>query len=693
MGTGSQAQNDSKTPVAERARRRIEQSDFAGAERLIREQLDGARPGKGHADALYVLAVAERYQGRPHDALATLERLFTIDARYARGYQERGHALLALGDKEQARHAFEQALRLNPALPASWKFLARLFSEAGMDKHREAALDQLNRLANLPKELVSVTSLIHEGKLYKAEQICRQFLRDNKHHIEAMRLLARIGNELGILNDAEFLLESCLEFAPDYDQVRYDYANLLLKMQKFETAYIQTQILVDRHPENLAFRSLLANAAAGNGDHYNAIELYNEVLKKSPRQNQLYVMRGHAEKTVGKLDAAINSYQQAYRLKPDYGDAYWSLANTKNYRFSEAEIRQMEEQESARVIAKDDRIHLCFALGKAYEDRGDYARSFAYYARGNALKQESVRHKPTHLNVRVSTQIEVCDTAFFEAREGVGHDAPDPIFIVGLPRAGSTLLEQILASHSQVTGTYELPHIIALAQRLRGSERLIEGEDERPRYPGILAELDADYFRRFGEQYIEQTRHYRFGADYFVDKNPNNFFHVGLIRLILPRAKIIDARRHPMSCCFSGFKQLFGQGQKFSYGLEEIGNYYREYVELMDHWDRVLPGFVLRVQYEEVVANLEEQVWRILDFCRLPFEEACLEFHKTERSVRTPSSEQVRQPIYRSSLEQWRHYEPWLGPLKEALGPEVCARFAIDTDPPAPGRFQPGPRR
>jgi hypothetical protein len=257
---------------------------------------------------------------------------------------------------------------------------------------------------------------------------------------------------------------------------------------------------------------------------------------------------------------------------------------------------------------------------------------------------------------------------------------------VGLPRAGSTLLEQILASHSQVKGTYELPHIIALAQRLRGNERLIEAKGGQPRYPKILAELDDDYFRRFGEQYIEETWHYRFGADYFVDKNPNNFFHVGLIRLILPQAKVIDARRHPMSCCFSGFKQLFGQGQEFSYGLEQIGNYYREYVELMDHWDRVLPGFVLRVHYDEVVENLDEEVRRILEFCGLPFEEACLEFHRTERSVRTPSSEQVRQPIYRSALEHWRHYEPWLDPLREALGPEVRARYGLDPQPKRPAR-------
>lgn len=664
--------------IAERARRLAEQSDFAGAERLVREALDGVEPTEEHIDALYALAAAERYQGRAEDALRTINQVIALQPGYGRAYQEKGHALEALERGEEARLAFEEALRHNPALPASWRELVRLYLDAGMDKHYQAAQEQLQRLTSLPRELVAVTSMIHEGKLFKAEQLCRNFLQNNKHHVEAMRLLAQIGNELDVLGDAEFLLESCLEFEPDYDQARYDYANLLLKMQKFEQAHEQTQMLLERHPENLAFRSLLANAAAGIGDHHNAIGLYNEVLEKSPRQVQLYVMRGHAEKTVGDLDAAVESYRSAYQLNPGHGDAYWSLANTKRYRFTDQEVEQMAKYEDADETGSEDRIHLCFALGKAHEDRGDFERSFEFYERGNALKAKSVRHKPTHLNIRTSAQIEVCSREFFRARAGVGCDAPDPIFIVGMPRAGSTLLEQILASHSRVTGTYELPHIIALAQRLRGTHELVEEAGGTPRYPRILAELEEDYFRRFGEQYIDDTLLYRHGADFFIDKNPNNFFHLGLIRLILPNAKIIDARRHPMSCCFSGFKQLFGQGQEFSYGLQSIGNYYREYIELMDHWDRALPGWVLRVQYEEVVDDLDTQVRRLLDFCELDFEPACLEFHKTERSVRTPSSEQVRQPIYRSGLEYWRNYEPWLDTLKDALGPEVRHRYGLE---------------
>ncbi len=676
----SAATTDSHNPadrLAERAKSLIQKADFAAADQLIREELDSVGLSQDYAEPLYMLAVAQRYQQKFDDALSTLDQLLSLDPQNARARQEQGHTLLTQNRVDEARLAYKNAVSLNPALLASWKALTNLYEIAGLPKQSQAAIEQVEFLSELPEELLSVTSMIHEGKLYKAERLCRHFLRDNTQHIEGMRLLAAIGDRLEVLSDAEFLLESCVEFAPEHDAARYDYANLLLKMQKFEKAHEQTRILVEREPGNLAYRSLFANATAGIGEHQKAIDLYNEVLKQSPGQIMLYVMRGHAEKTIGELDAAIGSYRKAYELQPDHGDAFWSLANTKTYSFTDAEIAQMEQHEASETISSEDRIQMCFALGEAFEERDEYEPSFRYYSRGNALKQESVRHKPTHLAIRTSAQIDVCNAEFFEQKQAVGFAAPDPIFIVGLPRAGSTLLEQILASHSMVEGTHELPNIIALAQRLRGSPNLIDEKGGTPNYPKILTELDDDYFRRFGEQFIEDTRIYRQDAAFFIDKNPNNFFHIGLIRLILPNAKVIDARRHPMSCCFSGFKQLFGQGQEFSYGLAQIGNYYREYVELMDHWNAVLPDFVLRVQHEDVVENLETEVRRMLEFCELPFEQNCVDFHKTERSVRTPSSEQVRQPIYKSALEQWRNYEPWLDPLKEALGSDIRQRYSI----------------
>ena len=662
--------------AAAEARALIRRADFAGAERLLAAALAEKGQTQGAAsqtEALYTLAVAQRYGGKADAALATLDQLLAVDSEYARAHQERGHVLLTENRLEDARQAYERAVRLNPALPAAWKALVNLRQLAGYEELARAAQTEADRLASLPKELLAVSAFIHDGRLQKADQLCRHYLQANQQDVEGIRLLASIGERLEVLADAEFLLETALELAPGHAQCRSDYANLLLKMQKFERAHEQTQRLVREHPQDLACLALHANAKAGIGEHEEAIDLYNQVIARSQGQHRLHVMRGHAEKTIGRLDAAVASYREAYALQPDHGDAFWSLANTKTYRFTEPELGHMADYAERPETALEDRVHLSFALGKAHEDRGEFASAFTHYERGNALKQASAKHSADQLAARVKAQKQVCVPELFAAHRGAGCAAPDPIFIVGLPRAGSTLLEQILASHSQVDGTHELPNIISLALRLgRGRE-----PGQGLRYPAVLAELDGDYFRRFGEQYIEDTRVYRAGAPRFIDKNPNNFFHIGLIKLMLPNAKVIDARRHPLACCFSGFKQLFGQGQEFSYGLTQIGNYYREYVELMDHWDQALPGFALLVQHERVVDDLEGEVRRLLDFCELPFEAACLDFHKTERSIRTPSSEQVRQPIYREGLEAWRPFEAWLDPLKEALGPEVRRRYGI----------------
>ena len=678
MSTTTATERSPGEQLAAQAKTLVQNSDFAGAECLLRESLGGETHDKTYIEALYTLAVAQRYQQRYDEALATLDGVLDLDPGYARAFQEQGHTYLAKNLPDDALVAYERAVRSNPGLLASWQALTRLCKLAGLRDGEKLATERGVFLSSLPKELLAATSMMHDGKLYKAEQLCRHFLQNNKHHIEGMRLLAAIGERSQVLSDARFLLESCVEFAPQHIGARYDYANLLLRMQRFEDAHEQTLILIGLEPDNFGHLSLHANAKAGIGQHREAIELFNEVLEKSPRQQTLYVMRGHAEKTIGKFDDAIESYRRAYELQPDYGDSFWSMANTKTYRFTDDEMTHMREAEATDSISTDDRIHMCFALGKAHEDRSEYETSFDYCSCGNALKLKSARYRPEFLKIRTSLQIEICDREFFEQKVDVGCPAPDPIFIVGMPRAGSTLLEQILASHSMVDGTHELPHIIGLMQRLRKVRKPEDADSEEPVFPKILAELDNDYFRRFGEQFIEDTRIFRKDAPYFIDKNPNNFFYVGLIKLILPNAKVIDARRHPMSCCFSGFKQLFGQGQGFSYGLTEIGNYYREYVELMDHWNRVLPGFVLLAQHEDVIDDLETQVRRLLDFCDLPFEESCLEFYKTERSVRTPSSEQVRQPIYRSGLGYWQNYEPWLGPLKEALGADVRQRFDVD---------------
>ena len=384
---------------------------------------------------------------------------------------------------------------------------------------------------------------------------------------------------------------------------------------------------------------------------------------------------GHTLHAVGRIDESIEAYKACIRLSPEVGEAYWSLANLKTFRFSDEDIANMRKQVTTEGGDPDDQSHLAFALGKALEDRKQFDESFDFYKRGNAIRRISHRH-----NIKVNVldslrQVRTCTRELFEEREGWGCQAPDPIFIVGLPRAGSTLLEQILASHSQVEGTAELMDIIAISRKLADKKR----ENPAGKYPEVLAELSADQVRELGDSYLETTRIQRTtDAPYFIDKLPNNFLHVGLIHLILPNSKIIDARRHPMGGCFSGFKQLFARGQTFTYSLEDIGKYYRDYVRVMDHWDRTLPGRVHRVQYEEMVADTESQIRALLDYCGLDFEEQCLRFYETDRSIRTPSAEQVRKPIYKEGMEQWRNFETYLDPLKEALGPEVRQRYSID---------------
>lgn len=614
----------------------------------------------GHIEGLYCLAVCQRKQKKYTEALAVVDQILASAPDHGRAYQERGYIHQALAQPAKAIAALEKAVSLNPALFGSWEALARY---PGYSK-RQIAQQHVARLSSLPPELVSVASLIHQKKLYRAEQLCRHFLKDKPHHPEAMRLLAELGSRLQIFDDAEFLLASCLQLYPRYSRARLDYVTVLHKRQKFHKALEQAQILLDSDPGNSAFQISLGNAQQATGDFDAAIGTFRNVLKNNPNNHQIHLTLAHVLKTMGRVEEAILAYRRSYAVKPDFGDAFWGLANLKTYRFLPEERQQMRKFEADSATALDDRINLCFALGKDLEDSECFEEAFSFYQRGNSLKSNQDKFDIKRMDAGLDIQKKYFDAAFFKSREQAGCRAPDPIFIVGLPRAGSTLLEQILASHSQVEGTMELANIIGLAHRLNGRKAL----KDNPLYPGVLNDIAPEVLTKMGEDYIEDTRYHRRGAAFFIDKMPNNFRHIALIQLILPNAKIIDARRHPMACCFSGFKQLFGEGQQFSYDLDDIGHYYRSYVEIMDHWDKVLPGRILRVQHEDVIADLETQVRRILDYCGLPFEQACLDFHKTRRPVRTPSSEQVRQPIYESGMDQWKNFEPFLGPLKKALG-------------------------
>ncbi|GGO92589.1 tetratricopeptide repeat-containing sulfotransferase family protein [Stakelama pacifica] len=655
--------------------------DTAAAVQAAQRALQGGRHGEalaladdaladapGDRDLLYVAAVAARFAGQHDAALAYLSRLIEAAPEYGRAYQELGHLARDTGDADAAILHYARACRLNPALDASWRWQAELLAAKGRPAEAAAARAQADRLAALPRELLAVTNMIHEGRVLKGESLCRAFLKANPHHVEAMRLLADIGSRLGVMEDADFLLESAVTFAPDNIQLRLDWIQVLRKRQKFAEALREAEALYARDPENPLFQSQLAIEAMQTGDYTRAFALFDAVLEKLPHDPATLTSKGHALKTRGEHKQAVASYRAATVAKPDHGDAWYSLANLKTYRFEDAEIDRMRALVERPDLAFMDRVHLNFALGKAYEDRGDYAESFRFYADGNDLKRRQSRYDAQKMSRELALQAEFCTPELFAEKAGSGDPAPDPIFILGLPRAGSTLIEQILASHSQIDGTLELPNILSLAHRLRGRARAA-GEGE---YPANLADLPPEALAKMGSDFIENTRIHRQGAPFFIDKMPNNFRHIGLIHLILPNAKIIDARRDPMDCCFSGFKQLFAEGQEFTYGLTEIGSYYRDYVDLMDHWDRVLPGKVLRVAHEDVLDDLEGQVRRMLDYLGLPFEQACLDFHKTDRAVRTASSEQVRRPINRSGVGVWRNYEPWLDDLKAALGPELA---------------------
>ena len=618
-------------------------------------------------DALYMTAVCRRYKMDFNLALEFLQKLKFVAPEHGRAHQEEGHTYRDMGKPDEALLAYSRACRFNSALDASWRGQLQILEDKGLERQAQQVRSQLQRLQMMPRELVAVTDLISQGRLLKAEEICRQFMRRVPDHVEGMRLLSDIGARLGVLDDAEFLLESALKFEPDNIQVRIDYIRVLRKRQKFNEALEAASQLLKRSPENPQFKSLHAVECMQTGDYATALTEFDEVLEKLPGDPITLTSKGHAYKTLGNYDASVDAYKAALKGQPDHGEAYYSLANLKVYSFSEAEIETMYAQERNSNLSHIDRIHLCFALGKAYEDQQDFEKSFDYYAKGNQLKKAQSRYDAAQMSEDLDELKSVCTAELFNNHKEYGFTAPDPIFILGLPRSGSTLLEQILSSHSQVDGTLELPNILSLSQRLRRRAR----QDKAEKYPDILGTLTGDELEIFGKEYIRDTRIHRQEAPFFIDKMPNNFRHIGLIKLILPNAKVIDARRSPMACCFSGYKQLFAEGQEFTYDLQDVGRYYRDYVALMDHWDKVLPGFVLRVNHENVVSNLEEEVKRLLEFCNLPFEESCIEFHKTERSVRTPSSEQVRQPIYTSGLKQWQHFDAWLSPLKESLGPMI----------------------
>jgi tetratricopeptide (TPR) repeat protein len=623
-------------------------------------------------DLLYLAAMNLRHLNRVPEALELLRRLEQHHPRYSRVHQERGYCHVASRDVPRAIEAFQRGVSMNEALLESWRMLHDLYRMTGDGRNAATAIEHIAVLQKLPAPIVHAGSLFSDGELAPAESILRTYLARESGDVEALRLLARIGVQRDALDEAEQLLESALKLAPDYVAARADYARVLYQRQKHLPARQEVETLLELEPVNREYLKLYAAACVGLGDYEPIIPLYQRMLAAGPATGtetaELHLWLADLLRTVGRQPEAIREYHAAIAASPNSGAAWWGLANLKTYRFAEHEIARMRIGEAAPTASPMDRYHLCFSLGKALEDEGRYEESWRFYERGCALKHAEARYRPEVLETHIRSSREVCTKDFFAARQGWGSPDPDPIFIVGLPRSGSTLIEQILASHQEVEGTQELPNVPRISTELKG-----RGTDlDNPRYPGVLAELTAEELARLGERFLTETRVYRrTGRPFFIDKMPNNFRDIGLMHLMLPKSRIIDVRREPMACCFSNLKQLFFSGQEWSYGIDDIARYYRAYLDMMRHWNEVLPARILTVHHEDVVKNLEGSVRRILDFCGLPFTPACLEFHKTPRNVRTASSEQVRQPLSRESIEQWRHYEPWLGALRIALGDAV----------------------
>lgn len=582
-----------------------------------------------------------------------------------------GQALGQLGDGDGAIVALRAAVSLQPTLAEAWLALADHLLVIGATVAADNAYVQHVRHSTRDPEMLAAAAALLANQVPEAEARLRQRLKQQPTDVAAIRMLAEVAARIGRYGDSENLLARCLELAPGFHAARHNYALVLQRNSKIAAALAQVDQLLGREPRNPGYRNLKAAILGRIGDYEESLQLYASVLREYPGQAKVWMSYGHALKSAGREADSIAAYRKCSELLPNFGEAYWSLANLKTFRFTANDVSAMRAQLARTDLSSDDRFHFQFALGKALEDLGEYAESFACYNDGNRLRRASLHYDGAETTAHVQHSKALLTSQFFAAHRDCGSSAADPIFIVGLPRAGSTLLEQIISSHSQVEGTMELPDIAAIVRELGGGgSRRARGL----RYPQVLAELSSVEFRALGERYLAATRIQRkTAAPFFIDKMPNNFAHIGLIHLILPNAKIIDARRHPLGCCFSAFKQHFARGQAFSYSLQDVGLYYRDYVELMAHFDAVLPGRVHRVLYETMVADTESEVRAVLNYCGLPFEENCLRFYENERAVRTASSQQVRQPIYRSGVDQWRQYNEWLDPLRQALGPVLDA--------------------
>jgi tetratricopeptide (TPR) repeat protein len=630
------------------------------------EAVSIVRAHPGHSAALLLLGTAHRACGNTPAAVAEFSALAADQPDSPVIRLELGRALREAGRNAEALTALERAVELASDLAEAWRELSMLHAARGDAAACDAAYARFERLAPEGSRLAEAATALANERLTAAEEMLGRALARSPEDVTALRMRAEVASAREDFGQAEALLKECLRLAPGYSRARLDLALVLRMRMQGEPMLPLLERLLAMDPQSLRYRTLQAAAYSLLGRSQRALEILEALVREFPRDEVVWLNYGHTLRTAGRQREAIDAYRRCIELKPGFGNAWMALANLKTFRFNPADLAAMQQQLARKEMLADDRAQFEFSLGKALEDAGDFAASFEHYARGNERRRAVVHYQGESV-ARFAQRTQALYTAeFFRARSGWGCPSQDPIFIVGLPRAGSTLLEQILASHSQIEGTRELTDVLQFALELGDRE---EEPGKPPVYPQSVARLTRSELAALGERYLAQTRAHRLlGRPRFIDKMGSNFLHLGLIQLLLPNARIIDARRSALGCCFANFKQHFQRGLWFSYSLEDLGHYYREYVGLMAHFEAVLPGRIYRVCYEDVVQDLEGEVRRLLDHLGLPFEEQCLRFHETRRTVATVSSEQVRQPLYSEGIVQWRNFEQWLGPLKEALG-------------------------
>jgi len=630
------------------------------AEEVCRNYLND---NPGCTEHLRLLSHALMKQDRLSEAEEKLRFAVSLSPKYPQLYEDLGSVFAMQSRFDEAIPQFQEAIKLQPSLPLAHKKLGHALAALGRGKEADEQYQTYIESNPNRQAVIEAADLLNDEKVEEAISILKELLKRSPNDVNAMRYLARAYRQSEKnLQDAEALLRSAVQQAPDFTPGWFDLASLLMR-EKIMEAITAYKKVIELDPKNAAAWGGLGSAYGLAMYPDESAKAYAKSIELNPDVPNVLLGHGHALKTLGHQDEALDAYRNAIINKPDFGEAYWSMANLKIFEFKDSEADSMLNQLEDVNLPENEEIHFRFALGKAFEDKKDYSKAWHYYHTGNQKQRTTVEHFPVEMEMRYNLVKEVFNQEFLKDRSNSGHDCPDPILIIGLPRSGSTLVEQILASHSQVEGTSELPILGNIAESI-GQHRT-----DGIRYPKAVLELRDKDLHAYGKQYIDEAQRHRItDKPFFTDKLPNNFPLVGLLSLILPNAKVINARRHPLDSCLGGYKQLFSRGQNFTYDMLDLAHYYQQYDSMIKHWHKVLPGKILDVHYEETVEDLDSQVRRILDFCRLPFEQSCIDFHQTDRAVKTASSEQVRQPIYQGALGTWRHYEEFLGLWKEQLG-------------------------